>query len=189
MQKLEAEYLLHHLPTITLQSSAWILWSSGGRSLTLCSLQHYHAAVPQLQPHIPWWKFSRPHSLVHCALTHITSMEHIPTANPRVFIQFFLSSVLLTSESFFCASSVFLVLWDVLQYSGTMIHFQCFITTILTNHTCLHQIARGCSCCLPHGLPGVHCRFLGRRPTWKFLWRPKIEKYPFLPISKISKDI
>lgn len=108
-------------------------------------------------------------------------MEHIHEANHRLFIHFFLFSVPCTCQSFFRASSKVLVLWDILQYSGMILHFQCFITVILTNHTCLYHVARGCSGCLPHGLPGVHCRHLGRWPTWELLWRPKLEKHFFSP--------
>lgn len=108
-------------------------------------------------------------------------MEHIHEANHRLFIHFFLFSVPCTCQSFFSASSKVLVLWDILQYSGMILHFQCFITVILTNHTCLYHVARGYSGCLPHSLPGVHCRHLGRWPTWELLWRPKLEKHFFSP--------
>lgn len=72
VQKLEAKHLLHHLPTVTLWSSTWILWSDGVRSHTLCS-----TALPYscpTAPATPWRKFPRPHflhSLVHSAVTQL----------------------------------------------------------------------------------------------------------------------
>lgn len=64
-----------------------------------------------------------------------------------------------------------------------MLHFQCFIVNALANHTCLYRLAHGCSDCLPHGVPGIHCSHLGRWLTCKVFWRPKVEKHLFLPIS------
>lgn len=151
-------WVLHCLLTISLRFSTWILWSGWVRCHALCSLQHHQTAVPWLQPCRGGSSPDHTSSLpLFPVLSHITLMEHIPKAN-RLFIYFFLSSVSSTSESFYCASRIVLVLWDILQYSGTILHFQCFITSILTNHTCLHHIVHGCSYCLPHGLPGIHCR-------------------------------